>query len=89
MKKALKLYNGRGQGTYCSGGWTFYIAATSAAHAKRIIEAGTPTRINNTEVKEYYNEGSWGNSMSHIEPTEPCLYARKNSGEIIKLFPKN
>jgi hypothetical protein len=90
MAKQLKLWNGRGQGSkYLRG--TFYIAAYTqkqAAEIASIAGMGRPDRVSTNEIREYFHQGQWGNTMSHITPTEPCVYFHQhNSTPLIKLYP--
>ena len=75
--KTLKIWNGRGHGKYDK--YHIYVAAYSSKQACEIIgiacELGYP--ISTTEINVYYSKGCWGNAMSGIEPTEPCVYVKK------------
>ena len=70
MKK-LKLFNGRGHHTRTHGDYTgghFFIGAHSQKHAAELFEQLCGGSGNLTEIRDYYNKGSWGLSMEGIEP---------------------
>ena len=76
--KTLKIWNGRGHGKFNNG--SIYVAAYTKKQAAELVSKAcygddAPNVINVREISEYYNEGSWGNEMNNIDPTEPCVYA--------------
>lgn len=90
-KKELKLWNGRGVGA--SRGNT-YIAAYSRAEAARMMESafGGSAQSWANEIRVYYSNCGWGNTMSAINPTEPCIYTTAKSFTtegLKKVYPPN
>lgn len=78
MAKNLKIWNGRGHGNYDKG--HIYVAAYSQKHAAELVSLACyerPDLINAYEIRNYFSEGAWGNSMNGIEPTEPCVYVKE------------
>ncbi len=79
MAKTLKIWNGRG---YCcikpsdplfsgmrpNGYVHAYVAAYSRADARRVIEEYTGIDPKETELRDYFSEGCWGNAMVNITP---------------------
>ena len=73
--KALKLWNGRGY-IVCGAKWHpkgephIYIAAYSRADAVRLIGEclGSEPRSADSELRNYFSEGCWGNPMDGITP---------------------
>lgn len=76
--KTLKLWNGRG---YCcdkrDARWNAlphnraphaYVAAYSRADARRVIEEYCGRLPADSELRDYWSEGCWGNSMRDIPP---------------------
>jgi len=78
MAKTLKIWNGRGHGDFTNG--HFYVAAYTKKQACELIgkASGYKSPISYSEITNYYSEGSWGNSMDGIIPTEPCIYCTNN-----------
>jgi len=79
MAKTLKLWNGRQSEFSLKRGSSIYIAAFTQKQASELLKKafGLPedcTRYNGAEIRNYFNESCWGNSMDHITPTEPCVY---------------
>jgi hypothetical protein len=75
MSKRLKLWNGRGwdqrRPPDGKGVEHCYVAAYSRADAVRLINqaAGHSWNIvSDHEIKVYYNDSCWGNTMDGIEP---------------------
>jgi hypothetical protein len=71
MARQLKLWNGRPYGVLPRGEWKdahIYVAAYSAADARRVcLEAGLYDP-GAREISEYWNAGCWGNSMYSVTP---------------------
>lgn len=66
MPKQLRFWNGRGAGNKYQGG-TFFVAAYSKAQAARMIgEAAGYSWPLNSEIKDYYFEGTWGTRMESL-----------------------
>lgn len=75
--KPLKIWNGRG---YCcrkyeDPAWEAlrhnahvhaYVCAASRADARRVIEEYCGRLPPDSELKEYFHEGSWGNDMAGV-----------------------
>jgi len=80
--KKLKIWNGRGLGEYINE--HFYVAAYTGKQAIELINSVIGWGMNANELRNYYNKGSWGNTMEGIEPTEPCLYVSLNNGKKVK-----
>jgi hypothetical protein len=81
MAKKLKLWNGRGHGKYTRG--HISVAAYSQKQAAELISIACygpeyPNNIRVNEIREYYSD-CWGNVMSNIEPTEPCVYIKEEA----------
>lgn len=76
-KRALRLFNGRCQGTNYKRHHV-YVAANSMAHAARLVSMacfdGRDDLVSISEIKTYYCKDAWGNKMDGIEPIEPCVY---------------
>jgi len=78
MSKTIKKFNGRG---YCcrkhdDKRWdavpgnrsvAAYIGAASRADARRVIEEYCGHMPPDSELRDYWSEGCWGNSMDGIE----------------------
>ena len=78
MAKELKIWNGRAHGNIYKNG-QFFVAAYTKKQACELIgqAAGHSWPISMSELNDYYSPNCWGNSMSGITPTEPCVYARE------------
>ena len=77
MAKKLKIWNGSGCGSeYING--HLYVAAYSQKQAVEVINQACSSNVTISHFKNYFSEGSWGNDMNHIIPTEPCVYAAKH-----------
>ena len=77
----LKLWNGIGVGKYRKG--YMYVAAFTQKHAAELISLAAYGEDNSDvvkpkDVKTYFHHGTWGNTMNHITPTEPCVYVTDN-----------
>lgn len=79
MAKQLKLWNGRSLllRTQEDSRWDalgtnqaphVYICAYSRADARRLIEEYCGRDIGDFEIKNYFSEGCWGNSMDGVVP---------------------
>lgn len=79
MAKELKLWNGRASwmrkpedplwnGVRVNSCTHAYVAAYSRADARRVIQEYTGSMASDNEIKEYWNEGCWGNDMKGIDP---------------------
>jgi hypothetical protein len=67
-KRALKLFNGRGQYHEASGlSGHLYIAAYSVADALRVLMEHGFESVSRREINEYFAE-CWGNSMDGVQP---------------------
>jgi hypothetical protein len=78
MNRQLKIWNGRGHRGYDKG--SLYVAAYSRKQAAELINKATGAFITSREIKVYYCEGAWGNSMKDVIPIEPCVYGQKTWG---------
>lgn len=76
--KTLKLFNGR-LITYEHG----YIAAYSRADAVRIYEQYVGGRGTLPEIRDYWHEGSWGNTMIGVTPRRG-MFASTKTGELVE-----
>lgn len=74
MTKKLKLWNGRLQG-YKHG----YIAAYSQADAIRLAEENFGLRGWLPEIRDYWSEGAWGDSMIGVTPRRGLFAETKDS----------
>ena len=95
MKNELKIWNGRGWGSrrydkdrkyipdptgknYCD---CFYVCAKSRTHAIRLInEAIGYNYMSQSEAKNYWHEGCWGNAMEGIEK-EVGVWTQQDYGD--------
>lgn len=78
MAKKLKLYNG---GQVYTGDFrraTFYVAAYSFKHCIELLSEAVKQKYTTAELNNYWNKDCWGNAMTDIEPTEPCVYYTKD-----------
>lgn len=78
MTKKLKLYNG---GQVYTGDFRksyFYVAAYNFKHCIDLLNEATGGYSIASQMNNYWNKGTWGNVMSGIEPTEPCVYYTKD-----------
>lgn len=96
MAKELKIWNGRG---YCcvkpddplfanrrpNLSVKGYVAAYSRADARRVIEEYTGRNPGDTELRDYWQEGSWGNKMSGITP-ERGLWVSIEDGAPVRVI---
>jgi hypothetical protein len=85
MAKKLKLWNGRGHGKYDRG--HISVAAYSQKQAAELVSIACfgvehSNMVSVNEIRKYYNN-RWGDGMSNIEPSEPCVYVEEwlNSNE--------
>jgi len=75
MAKTLKIWNGRGMvcHKYEDKRWTSvnsshaYICAYSRADARRVVEEYCGQLPPDSEIRDYFCEGAWGNSMEGVE----------------------
>lgn len=79
-EKRLKLWNGRMSPPYKHG----YVAAYSRADAIRVIaeSLGYSSRGMVSELRDYWSEGNWGNSMIGIVPERGLWASHTDSGPI-------
>lgn len=79
--KELKLWNGRHYGVFRSSEYGkdahLFIAAYSAADARRVCVECGGIDPGATEVSKYWSQGSWGNSMDGIEPKRGMWITRR------------
>lgn len=78
MARKLKIWNGRFISRPKDGKdsdlWDkfrevhAYVCAHSRADARRVIEEYCGYDIGDSEIKVYWSEGCWGNTMEGIEP---------------------
>jgi hypothetical protein len=89
MARQLKLWNGRGICCYKSDdpAWTglsssreghVYVAAYSRADVRRLVEQYCGVDPGETEIREYWSAGMWGNLMDGIEPERGLWLVNKN-----------
>ena len=92
-QKPLKLFNGRGiccrksqdplwKNHPSNASVSAYIAAFSRADAARVIEEYCGTRPSAGELKNYFTEGHWGNSMDGIEPERGLWLKFRNTNPV-------
>lgn len=84
--KELKKWNGRSHGSKYQSGH-FYIAAYSQKQASEIagMASGYNRPLDISEIRNYYSN-CWGNPMSGIEPSNPCVYYQKHWSDTPKLI---
>lgn len=88
--KVLKIWNGRCHGAKYRRHHA-YVAAYSIKQARELLSMAFfgkehPNLISGSEIRDYYNAGSWGNVMEGIEPTEPCVYLCDETIRVNKPF---
>jgi len=87
MTKKLKLYDGQSVAiTPPHGLGHAYVAAYSRADACRVIEEYTGRKFPANEIRDYWSEGRWGNSMDHIVP-ERGLWLKSSSSVPVRVVP--
>lgn len=79
MAKVLKIWNGRGYCAYkhsdplwkdvrANSDVHAYVAAYSRADARRVVAEYCGHVPADSEIKDYWHEGSWGDPMKEIAP---------------------
>lgn len=90
MEKPLKIYNGRG---FTGRGDHLYICAKNRTHAAKLMHRAfylikrqtkeyiAPDKLDIDracrEIRDYFSEGCWGNSMNGITPEIGVWYSTK------------
>lgn len=75
----LKIFNGRGWDQYRHA----YVCAKSRAEACRLLHAVGHGGASDSELKNFWHEGAWGNAMAAIDP-EKGVWVTAGKGEAIK-----
>lgn len=77
MKKKLRLYNGGQVYTRDFKSCSFYVAAYSFKHCIELLNEATGSNSRASQMNNYWSKDCWGNVMTGIEATEPCVYYTK------------
>lgn len=101
MARALKLFNGRAHvcwntkdpiwdGVNRNGSMHAYVAAYSRADARRVIQEYCGHLPSDSELRDYWHEGAWGNSMDGVTPERGLwLKLEKDySAKPVKVYPQ-
>lgn len=83
-QKKLRLYNGGGLNLYEHE--HSYVCAKSAKHAVELINS-YGFHLTLGYFREYWSFGSWGGTMSEIEPDLGVWVQMKGTREIVRLKP--